>query len=59
MWCRLLLAQVYNICLCQHGGFATARERGQKANFVLKHWVSQIDFLDDGAPGQVGNMQTQ
>ena len=35
---RVLCLQVYNICICQKGGFQTDAERGRGAHFVLKHW---------------------
>eukprot|EP00241_Pyramimonas_parkeae_P001825 CAMPEP_0114244466 /NCGR_PEP_ID=MMETSP0058-20121206/11351_1 /TAXON_ID=36894 /ORGANISM="Pyramimonas parkeae, CCMP726" /LENGTH=436 /DNA_ID=CAMNT_0001357401 /DNA_START=222 /DNA_END=1532 /DNA_ORIENTATION=+ len=53
---RYRLHNVYNICLCQHGGFTSAQERGAKCHFVLKHWVSKIDFLDGGEPGDEGQV---
>jgi len=50
------LHNVYNMALCQQGGFSNAEERGKKCNFILKHWVSKIDFLDGGEPGEEGTI---
>eukprot|EP00193_Tetraselmis_chui_P006427 CAMPEP_0177764860 /NCGR_PEP_ID=MMETSP0491_2-20121128/7651_1 /TAXON_ID=63592 /ORGANISM="Tetraselmis chuii, Strain PLY429" /LENGTH=437 /DNA_ID=CAMNT_0019281105 /DNA_START=244 /DNA_END=1557 /DNA_ORIENTATION=+ len=52
---KKMLHNVYNMCLVQQGGFGgNATERGKKCQFVLKHWMSSIDFLDGGGPADEG-----
>jgi len=40
--CRYRLHNVYNICLCQHGGFLNKAERGKKCHFILKHLCGRL-----------------
>mmetsp|Transcript_13833 Transcript_13833/g.35548 ORF Transcript_13833/g.35548 Transcript_13833/m.35548 type:complete len:399 (+) Transcript_13833:658-1854(+) len=54
---KKMLHNVYNMCLCQQGGFGrNASERGSKCQFVLKHWISSVDFLDGGGPADQGKV---